>query len=51
MAMAAKPKRLKEEVELVAMRIDKDLQKEAGRVWNPKDSIFYTLIKHLPTFI
>lgn len=26
------------------MRIDKEFQKEAGRVWNPKDSIFYTLI-------
>lgn len=27
------------------MRIYKEFQKEAVRVWNPKDSIFYPLIK------
>lgn len=26
------------------MKIYKEFQKEAGRVWNPKDSIFYPLI-------
>lgn len=29
------------------MRIDKEFQKEAGRVWSPKDGIFYILINFI----